>query len=210
MWAQVGVMVVLVGVTIYYAYQVRKSNENVWKLEEKRVKNKKIGLRKVILQEIYSNDLILNGTKKWIEYRLKELGKPQEGKQEYKTQVPKFESPIKEFPETTLYENTANGLGILGKEEIKAIIHVYKQFKEIRREIKEYPKKFNDPEKSNKDIIKALEPINEIIAHTINFCEDLEEFYQLLERENDEEKLKNRLKNILSSYRRDIGKVRED
>jgi len=197
LWAQVGITAVLVSVTIYYAYQVRKSNKNVWKLEEKRVKNKKIGLRKVILQEIYSNDLILNRTKKWIENRLKDLEKPRGDRREYKTQVPKFESAIKEFPETTLYENTANGLGILGKEEIKAIIHVYKQFKEIRRETKEYPKKFNDPEKSNEDIIKALEPINESIAHTSNFVKNMKKAYnRLFEGKIDEEELERVLSNL--------------
>jgi len=211
LWAQVGITAILVGVTIYYAYQVRKSNKNIWKLEEARLKKKKMGLRKVIPQEIYSNDLILNRTKKWIENRLKDLEKPFDGRPEYMTEVPKFVSSIKGFPETAAYRNVINELGALEKEEIRAIMCIYEGFEKIKRSYKEYEEEFcNRPKASNLDIKQILEPLNEIIAHTINFCEDLEEFYQLLERENDEEKLKNRLKNILSSYRRDIGKVRED
>lgn len=184
------VTIVGVPVAVYKKYLKRKS-------EKEKKKNKKMEIRKIILKELDVNDSIINETKDWIVGTIEALKKPLEGRSEYIISVPKFKSSIKEFPENTVYEHITGELSILGEEEIKVIMYVYKYFRQIKRDCEEYPTKFNAPEKSNKDIIKALEPINEKVAHISHFFRGMKESYdKLFEGKIDEEVLEKRLSNL--------------
>jgi len=120
LWVQAGATAVLVGITIYYAFQVRKSNENIWKLEEERIKKKKIGLRKLIISELIINETL------W-EEMVSEIEETSQSHTELK---------MVEIPEDTTYKSVVGTLGILGEEEMRLIMFTYRILKDIGKTYK--------------------------------------------------------------------------
>jgi len=157
-------LITILGIPVYISKYLKKKSEK---------KNKKMEIRKIILKELDMNYSIIKETKNWVVDTIEVLKKPLEKHLEYITPVPKFKSSIKDFPKTIVYENITSDLKMLGGEEIRAIMHAYKHLREIKRDWEDYPKKFNAPEKSNKDIIKELEPINGSITYTLHFIGNL-------------------------------------
>lgn len=171
-WAQVIVMGILVFITALYATftylsvrESKRSREDVWELEEERRKEergrkeeKKMRIRGIIGEEILMNSKILkkineNITKK--EFYLQHLLK-----REVKAKI----------PEDTAYESFIDDLGILRENEIKTIMYIYRELKEI-----------GDKYRSIRDI--QIQDIEHKLSQRIGVVSTLDELATQLEEE---------------------------
>lgn len=107
--------VVLVGITAVYVILLWKSNRDIWKREEKRITNMKMGLRKLISEELYMNNMLIDNM-------LDEIKK---------FNVPNTELRAIKIPEETAYKGVIGNLVLLGKEEMEMILYIYHILKGI-------------------------------------------------------------------------------
>jgi len=181
---QAGATVVLVGITAIYVILLWKSNRDIWKREEKRIISMKIGLRKLISEEISINDMLIDDI-------LDEIKK---------FNVPNNELRAIKIPEETAYKDAIGDLVILGEEEMGMIMYIYHLFKDIGDEyikIKELSKiKFTGSASTstkNSLIDKLKSDINEVSR----LYDGLDKLYQkLFEKKIKEEELEEKIKDL--------------
>jgi len=212
LWAQVIVMSILVIITAFYAtftyLSVRvskESREDVWKLErekikgiynletlkwnlereeeERKIKNKKIAIRKLISGELSLNIVPLEN----IIEKLKKINK-----------IEIRESLKTELPEITIYKHIIGDLGFLGEQEVITIMYIHKMFIEIKMNYQEIIKLISKDMNENKVILDGLsKSIKLTIFDAILYCEELEKAYnKLFKGEIDENQLEEIIRNI--------------
>jgi len=210
-WAQVIVMGILVFITALYATftylsvrESKRSREDVWELEEERRKEergrkeeKKMRIRGIIGEEILMNSKILkkineNITKK--EFYLQHLLK-----REVKAKI----------PEDTAYESFIDDLGILRENEIKTIMYIYRELKEIGdkyRSIRDI--QIQDVEHKLSQRIGVVSTLDELatqleeeIPLIEKLCVKVYNLYgKLFNGQINEEKLEKDIKSLLDNY----------
>lgn len=170
--------IILAGATTYYAYQEKKK-------EEKRLKNKKKALRRVILEELYTNIILIDKIISCLEYAI----------QYHADHAKNPVLPSLGFPETTAYEKTIEDIGILGDEEVRVIMFAYGYLKNIMAKYK----KFSEL-KEDAYIIEDIYGLFQDLVNENNFSsfyEDIKEVYEkLFKGEIDERQLEKTLKDI--------------
>jgi len=190
LWVQAGATVVLVGITIYYAYQVRKSNENAWVLEgnrrkreielEVRRKNEEIDqLRKLIFTELGYNQGHIGG----LLFEIRKFKKIHEKyKKDYKDERVYYLAEHDPHRDV-IYRAILDKLGPLPHLEVWVIMALYTHFNLVDRKYVSITKDIIESSKSGlfgeaiEDIVQDINQLEEDILETISVMDALKQLY---------------------------------
>lgn len=178
-WIQAIFMIILVIITALYATftylsvrESKKSRDAIWKLEEKRIENKKMAIRRLIVEELITNQEILEQIYTYNWDTFKELEK---------------------IPGDTAYKSVMVDLGNLGKNEIKIITRLYQKLKEIGDEYK-LIKDTSDPSMLTKSLLQLNEDISRSKELSVMLCNIYEKLFNFKIKE---EKLEREIESLL-------------
>lgn len=191
LWAQVGVTAVLVGVTIYYAYQVRKSNKNIWKLEKEREERQINMIRDSLMSESWYNSGYLKTL----------LDGINEVKQNNEKSLPKYRYKSRNI----LYKALLDKIGILPQIETWVITEIYTTLDYIDNEYKTLVEDVNrtfyfgagndsqdikpPPKVLSKDTLQKIDQLEKDILSVVEGIEAWQEFFEDKDISKFEEKV---------------------